>query len=135
MLTPKQEAFAQSYVETGNASEAYRRAYEATGMKAETVTKRASELLGRGDVKGRVAELQGEVQQAHGVTVATLIAELEEARQVAKAKEQGAAMVAATMGKAKLSGLDKEVGGDDNEPAPVKVEVTVREGRKNADPQ
>ncbi|WP_313398176.1 terminase small subunit [Stenotrophomonas sp.] len=135
MLTPKQEAFAQAYVETGNASEAYRRAYQAAGMKAETVTKRASELLGRGDVKGRVAELQGEVQQAHGVTVATLIAELEEARQVAKAKEQGAAMVAATMGKAKLSGLDKEVGGDGDEPAPVKVEVTVREGRKNADPQ
>lgn len=28
-LTPKQEAFAQAYVETGNASGAYRRAYNA----------------------------------------------------------------------------------------------------------
>jgi len=27
MLTPKQEAFALAYVETGNASEAYHRAY------------------------------------------------------------------------------------------------------------
>ena len=27
-LTPKQEAFACAYVETGNASEAYRRAYD-----------------------------------------------------------------------------------------------------------
>ncbi|MGU9998175.1 terminase small subunit, partial [Bordetella avium] len=36
-LTPKQEAFALAYVETGNASEAYRRAYSAERMKPETV--------------------------------------------------------------------------------------------------
>jgi phage terminase small subunit len=30
ILTPKQEAFAQAYIETGNASEAYRRAYRLT---------------------------------------------------------------------------------------------------------
>ena len=28
-LTPKQEAFARGYFETGNAAEAYRRAYDA----------------------------------------------------------------------------------------------------------
>ena len=105
MLTPKQEAFAHAYVETGNASEAYRRAYDAGGMKPETVKKRASELLGRGDVAGTVAKLRGDVQQAHGVTVSALIAELEEARQVARGKEHAAAMVQATIGKAKLAGL------------------------------
>lgn len=116
MLTPKQEAFARAYIETGNASEAYRRAFDASKMKPETIKKRASELLGRGDIKGTVAELRGEVQQAHGVTVASLITELEEARQVAKGREQGAAMVQATIGKAKLAGLlDKadEGKGDD----------------------
>lgn len=105
MLTPKQEAFAQAYVETGNASEAYRIAYNATTAKPETIHKRACELLGSGKVAGRVAELRGKVEKVHGVTVSSLIAELEEARQVARGKEQGAAMVQATIGKAKLAGL------------------------------
>ena len=116
MLTPKQEAFAQAYVELGNASEAYRRAYNAENMKAETIHVKACELLGSGKVAERVAELQEAVQRVHNVTVASLIAELEEARQVAKGREQGAAMVQATIGKAKLAGLlDKadEGKGDD----------------------
>jgi len=44
-LTPKQEKFVQVYVECGNASEAYRRVYNAGSMKPQTVNKRASELL------------------------------------------------------------------------------------------
>ena len=35
-LTPKQEAFCLAYMETGNASEAYRRAYDADNMKPAT---------------------------------------------------------------------------------------------------
>ena len=44
-LTAKQEAFALAYLQTGNASEAYRRAYNAENMKPETVNKRACELM------------------------------------------------------------------------------------------
>ena len=40
-LTAKQEAFARAYVETGNASEAYRRAYNAENMKQESIAVRA----------------------------------------------------------------------------------------------
>ena len=109
-LTPKQEAFCQKYIETGNASEAYRQAYDAGRMKPSTVNVKACELLGSGKVAERVAELRGKVEAVHGVTVASLIAELEEARQVAKKREQGAAMAQATMGKAKLAGLDKPEG-------------------------
>jgi phage terminase small subunit len=114
-LTIKQETFCQKYIETGNASEAYRQAYDAGNMKPETVNKRASELFGSGAITGRLAELRGVVQQTHGVTVASLILELEEARKVALKREQAAAMVQATMGKAKLAGLDKEgeEGGND----------------------
>ena len=43
-LTIKQENFCQVYVETGNASEAYRRAYDAKNMKSETVRRTAKEL-------------------------------------------------------------------------------------------
>ena len=57
-LTPKKEAFSLAYLETGNASEAYRRAYSAEKMKPETIHKRASELLADREVAGRIAELQ-----------------------------------------------------------------------------
>ena len=40
-MTPKQEQFARLDVETGNASEAYRQAYNADNMKPETVTNEA----------------------------------------------------------------------------------------------
>ena len=36
-MTPKQEKFCQLYVELGNASEAYRQAYDASKMHAPTV--------------------------------------------------------------------------------------------------
>lgn len=109
-LTLKQEAFCQAYIENkGNASEAYRTAYAAGKMKAETVNKRASELMANGEIAGRVAELQQEHRNKHDVTVSGLLEELEEARQKALTAEtpQASAAVAATMGKARLTGLDK----------------------------
>ncbi|EDU9526543.1 terminase small subunit [Salmonella enterica subsp. enterica] len=110
-LTIKQEAFCQAYIETGNASEAYRTAYAADKMKAEAIHVKASELLSSGKVSVRVKELQGEIKQRHNVTVDSLLAELEEARQKALSAEtpQSSAAVAATMGKAKLTGLDKQI--------------------------
>lgn len=110
-LTIKQEAFCQAYIETGNASEAYRTAYAADKMKPETVNRNAKSLLDNNKIATRVAELQGEIKQRHNVTVDSLIAELEEARQAALTAEtpQSSAAVAATMGKAKLTGLDKQI--------------------------
>lgn len=109
-LTLKQEAFCQAYIENkGNASEAYRTAYAAGKMKAETVNKRASELMANGEITGRVAELQQEHRTKHDITVSDLLKELDEARQAALSAEtpQASAAVAATMGKARLTGLDK----------------------------
>ncbi|HHL9592740.1 TPA: terminase small subunit [Citrobacter braakii] len=110
-LTIKQEAFCQAYIETGNASEAYRTAYAADKMKPEAVHVNASKLLDNAKVALRLSELQSEIKQRHNVTVDSLIAELEEARQSALRAEtpQSSAAVAATMGKAKLTGLDKVV--------------------------
>ncbi|WP_026384697.1 terminase small subunit [Achromobacter xylosoxidans] len=110
-LTPKQEAFALAYLETGNASEAYRRAYNAAKMKPAVVAVKASELLAHGKVSVRVAELQAAHAERHKLTVDDLLRELEEARQAALTAEsvQSSAAVAATMGKAKLLGLDKQV--------------------------
>lgn len=110
-LTIKQEAFCQAYIETGNASEAYRLAYAADKMKPESINRKAKELLDNGKISAMVAELRGEIKQRHNVTVDSLLTELEEARKAALGAEtpQSSAAVAATMGKAKLTGLDKQV--------------------------
>lgn len=134
-LTPKQEAFCQRYLESGNASEAYRQCYSADKAKPETINRSAKELLDNPKIAARLDELRGVALAAHGVTIASLVAELEEARQVAKKREQGAAMVQATMGKAKLAGLDEGEKDDDDLPPPVAVTVNVVSGRKRADAQ
>lgn len=111
-LQPKQEKFCQLYIELGNASEAYRQAYDASKMKPETIKRKAQELLENGTITATyIAELKAEHKERHNITVDDLIAELEEARQIAKdpVKPQPAAMVSATMGKAKILGFDKQV--------------------------
>lgn len=104
-LTPKQEAFAKAYIETGNASEAYRRSYNASRMKDQAVHVNASKLLANAKVALRVQALQTAHQKRHEVTVDSLVTELEQARVLALKIEAPAAMVAATMGKGKLLGL------------------------------
>lgn len=75
-LSPKQEAFALAYLETGNASEAYRRAYEAADMNPASVNREASALLGNPKITTRLEELRAAQQQRHAVTVDRLIGEL-----------------------------------------------------------
>ena len=67
-LTPKQEKFANLYVELGNASEAYRKSYSVKGSKPETITENASRLLADSNVLARVAELQESVKETHSIT-------------------------------------------------------------------
>lgn len=118
-LTPKQEAFCMAYVETGNASEAYRRAYDVGNMKAATVNRTAKELLDNPKITARIAALQAEHRERHNITIDSLTDELEAARQLAFAEGKASAAVAATMGKAKLHGLLKDTHehtGPDGEP-------------------
>ena len=104
-LTPKQERFCQVYIETGNASEAYRQAYNTAKMKPETVNRTSKQLLDNRKIAARLDELREEHAKRHEITVDTLVAELEEARKLAFETEKAAAAVQATMGKAKLLGL------------------------------
>ena len=110
-LTPKQEAFCLAYIETNNASEAYRAAYNTSSMKPDTITNNAYKLTQDNDIATRLKQLREPIMQRHNVTVDSLVVELEEARQAALSAEtpQSSAAVAATMGKAKLCGLDKQV--------------------------
>ena len=57
-LTVKQEAFCLAYIETGNASEAYRRSYDVQDMKPESINRKAKELIDNGKITHRVARLK-----------------------------------------------------------------------------
>lgn len=105
-LTPKQEKFAQVYVLTSNASEAYRQAYDVgENTKPETVWNEAYRVLANPDVSARVFQLQEQAAKRHAVTVDSITKEYEEARELAIRECQSAAAVSATTGKAKLHGL------------------------------
>ena len=116
-----EERFAQLFVETCSASEAYRVSHDYTGRHAAA--------LGRGmRMRPRVAALIEELRkyhrEAHDITIGSLLEELEAARILAAGAEQMSSMVSATMGKAKLLGFDKQVvehTGKDGEPLSVSV--------------
>ena len=63
------------------------------------------------------------------MSIDDLMTELDDARLTAKANGQASAMVAATMSKAKLLGLDKGVI-DDTEPQPVTFIIQGVDARK-----
>lgn len=75
MLTPKQERFCNAYMETGNASEAYRRAYSCGEMKAETVHRKAKELLDNGKIAARIREIQKRQERKSDITREEIMAE------------------------------------------------------------
>lgn len=107
-LTPKQEAFCQAYIETGNASEAYRQAYDAEKMKPATVNRNAKALLDNSKIATRLEALRAEHQKRHNVTVDGLTGDLNDDRSLAHKVGQPGAAVSATMGKAKLHGFLKD---------------------------
>ena len=110
-LTPKQDNFCRLYIELGNASEAYRQAYDAEDSNDNVVGVEASRLLDNPKISLKLKKIRDEHMKRHSLTVGDLLKELEEARQAALGAEnpQSSAAVAATMGKAKLLGLDKQV--------------------------
>lgn len=120
-LTAKQESFALNYVQTGNASEAYRRAYDVSpDTKPETIWSEASRVLADPRVSARVKELQEEARAVCMVSIGTLTRELELARALAMDDPKGAgSAVSAIMGKAKLHKLLDEDKADNS------VAVTV----------
>ena len=67
-LTPKQEKFANLYVELCNASEAYRQAYDVSeSTKDSSVNEQASRLLSDLNISSRVEELREDTAKGHGV--------------------------------------------------------------------
>lgn len=111
LTNPRHEHFAQ-LLARGAAQDA---AYAEVGYKPSRP--HASRLATYGNVRARVAELQQRSVDRHDVTVESLTRELDEARDIAKEQNNAAGMTAATMGKAKLHGL--ETGPRQNNRAPL----------------
>ncbi len=109
-LTIKQEEFCQHFATWGNGGKAYRHAYDvAPETKQTSVYVQASELLKKPEIAARVEELREEFKLATKVTVESLAAEFDEAREHALKDPKGsAAAVAASNAKAKLLGFHVE---------------------------
>lgn len=62
-LTAKQEAFCQGIADGLGQADAYRAAYDAEGMKDNTIYPHASKLMKNDKVAARIAELKADVQE------------------------------------------------------------------------
>jgi len=125
-LTAKQEAFAMAYVETGNAAEAYRRAYDVrAATQHSSIYTNASKLLDNAKVMQRVRDLQAQAAEMCLYTVKDAFSEYETARQLALQENNPSAAVTAVNGKVKLFGLDQ----------PTKVDHTTNGKDMPAAPQ
>jgi phage terminase small subunit len=100
-LTHKQEAFCNAYIETGNASEAYRRVY-GNKAKPETVAPNASRLLANSKVSARIKELQAPAAKKAQMTLESHLQRLDELSKAAEAANQLSAAIAAEIARGKL---------------------------------
>ena len=107
-LTIKQENFCIAYIETGNASEAYRQAYNAERMKPEAIHVAACKLLALPKIALRIEVLRAAHAERHDVTVDTIRTMLDADRKLAIKLQKPSAAISATMGLARLYGLLKD---------------------------
>lgn len=76
MLTKKQEDFCNYYMETGNASDAYRRSYSCDNSKDSTINRQAHELLKNHNITARVKALQNDLKAHSDIKKNEILEEL-----------------------------------------------------------
>lgn len=104
-MTAKQEKFCHGIVKGLSQADAYRAAYSANNMKAETIQSKACILMADGKVRARVDALRKPVVEKLQYGLEEAMAEAQEAFEVAREKGNGGAMVAAATLRSKLNGL------------------------------
>ena len=98
----------QAYLTTGNASEAYRVAYDAEGMKGATINRNASALLENNKIAARLSTLRERAVERTLVTVEAITDRLLALAEKAEAKDSESGLNvsrASLMDVAKLNGL------------------------------
>ena len=120
-LTPKQDHFCIAYLESGNASAAYRDAYNSQAMKPATINRKAKELLDNGKITARLAQLRApSIERAH-LNLDRHLDILARIRDNAEAKHQFSAAVAAEVARGKAAGLYDKVKAQPPEPPVVSL--------------
>lgn len=107
-LTQKQDAFALAYLHTGNASEAYRQAYNASNMKSESIHVKASELLKNGKVRVRIEEVQKMATEHAGLSLGEHLKRLQDLSKKAEAEAKYSEAIKAEELRGKASGFYME---------------------------
>jgi len=118
----RHERFAQELAK-GKTQE---QAYIDAGYEPDNARSQASRLMStNANISARVAEIQGKAAKKVELTLADIIEELQEARELSRVNGQGAAMVSASKAKAELLGLGAakkiELGGADGGPLQVQM--------------
>lgn len=107
-LTEKQEAFLQAYMETRSPTEAYRRAFDTSKMKKETVSRRAMEMMKHPLIVAAVEKAQRKAMQKACVTLEGHLADLARLRDAAEEDGQFSAAITAEISRGKAVGLYTE---------------------------
>ena len=104
-LTAKQEAFCLAYIETNNASEAYRQAYNSSKMKPESVNESASRLMADVKITARLEQLRAPVRDRAQITLESHLERLNHLSLMAEQAEQYSAAIKAEESRGKVAGL------------------------------
>ena len=104
-LTIKQENFCLAYIETGNASEAYRQSYDASKMKEESINVNASKLLINTKIALRLKDLRAPAIEAAQITLTQHLDDLKRLRDLAESSEKYGPAIQAEVARGKASGL------------------------------
>lgn len=110
--TPKNTAFIRAVVLNTDPGKTQGQIYREIFMSKandQAVQAMASRLWRSPVMQEYADELRAELRERFMVTAESLIAELEEARIIAREERVPSSMVSATMGKAKIAGLDKQI--------------------------
>jgi len=124
-LTPKQEKFCQVRVETGNATEAYRQAYDCRRMKPETINRKAKFLMDMDKIGARIAQLQAEHRKRHDITIDTLTNDFVQDRDGARGKGDFGTAVKATQEIGKLHGMYEKNNGQKGAAGKTEVNINI----------
>ncbi len=91
-ITPKQQRFVHAYLKTGNASEAYRQAYDCDGSADTTINRNAHALLQNDKIAARVEQLEQEAAEVARLDKSMVLAGLlQTARNAEKWEQAGPA--------------------------------------------
>ena len=115
-LTPKQEKFCLEYLKTGNASEAYRRAYDASKSKPESVNRLAKALIDNVKIASRIDELKKPAVKEALFTFESHLKRLDNLSRGAESAEQFSAAINAEIHRGKAAGFySADTKANDNE--------------------